>query len=123
MKKEGEEMAKKEAKEKKRIVIGNKEYAMPKMDVDSYMHYLEVRDGIMETENKSGLYTRKQFSDMMECICEVYGNQFTVEELKDRDTGLSVGGIVMEFASIDVAIADEVNAKVRNMQENFTNGK
>lgn len=116
-------MAKKEAREKKRIIIGNKEYAMPKMDVDSYMHYLEVRDSIMETENKSGLYTRKQFGDMMECICEMYGNQFTVEELKDRDTGLSVGGIVMEFASIDVAIADEVDAKVTKMKGNFTNGK
>ncbi len=116
-------MAKKEAMGKKKIIIGNKEYTMPKTDVDAYMHYLEIRDSIMETENKRGLYTRKQFTDMMECICEMYGNQFTVEELKDGENGLSVGGIVMEFAAIDVNIANEVNAKVEKMQENFTTGK
>lgn len=116
-------MAKKAAKEKKKLIINHKEYTMPKADVDAYMHYLEVRDGIMDTENKSGLYTRKQFSDMMECICEMYGNQFTVDELKDKETGLSVGGIVMEFAAIDASIADEVNAKVETIQGNFTNGK
>lgn len=64
-------MAKKAAKEKKKLIINHKEYTMPKADVDAYMHYLEVREGIMDTENKSGLYTRKQFSDMMECICEI----------------------------------------------------
>ena len=54
---------------------------------------------------------------------EMYGNQFTVDELKDKETGLSVGGIVMEFAAIDANIADEVNAKVETIQGNFTNGK
>lgn len=110
------------AKEKKKIIINNREYTMPKADVDTYMHYLEVRDGIMSTEKKSGLYTRQQFADMMDCICEMYGNQFTVEELKDRETGLGVSGIVMEFASIEIGIGEEVNARVENMKANFTNG-
>lgn len=42
---------------KRKLIINGKEYEMPKMDVDTYMEYLEVRDDIMGTEKKSGLYT------------------------------------------------------------------
>lgn len=114
---------KKAAKEKRKIIINRREYTMPKTDVDTYMHYLEVRDSIMNTEKGKGLYTRQQFVDMMECICEMYGNQFTMDELKDGETGLSVGGIVMEFAALDAGVADEVDAKIKNMKENFTDGE
>lgn len=107
---------------KKTIIINKKEYVMPEAAADAYMHYLEVRDGIMSTEKKSGLYTRQQFSDMMECICEMYGNQFTVEELMDRETGLTVSGIVMEFAAIEIGIGNEVNSRVEKFQENFQQG-
>ena len=96
---------------------------MPKASVDAYMHYLEVRDEIMNTEKKNGLYTFQQFKNMMECICEMYGNQFTVDELKDSETGLDVAGIVMEFAAIEVGIGENVNEKAEKFQENFTNGK
>ena len=75
---------------KRKLIINGKEYEMPKMDVDTYMEYLEVRDDIMGTEKKSGLYTAEQFRKMLDCICMVYGNQFTVDELKDKDTGLSL---------------------------------
>lgn len=108
---------------KKTIIINHKEYVMPKASVDAYMHYLEVRDEIMNTEKKNGLYTRKQFIDMMDCICEMYGNQFTVDELKDGETGLDVSGIVMEFAAIEIGIGESVNEKAEKFQENFTNGK
>ena len=43
---------------KRKLIINGKEYEMPKMDVDTYMEYLEVRDDIMGTEKKSGLYTQ-----------------------------------------------------------------
>lgn len=108
---------------KKTIIINHKEYVMPKASVDAYMHYLEVRDEIMNTEKKNGLYTFQQFKNMMECICEMYGNQFTVDELKDSETGLDVAGIVMEFAAIEVGIGENVNEKAEKFQKNFTNGK
>lgn len=104
------------------IVIGGKEYKMPKLDIDAYLDYLALRDEITATENKNGLYTRQQFVDMMDCIVELYGNQFTVEQLKDKETGLTVGEIVMQFASVDLSIGDEVNTKVKTLQENFTSG-
>lgn len=109
--------------EKKTITLNNKKYAMPKLDVDTYMDYLELRDDIMNTENKTGLYTRQQFGNIMNCICKVYGNQFTVEELKAKEGGLSVSDIVMEFAMIESGINGEVERKTEKLKKNFQNGK
>lgn len=108
---------------KRKLIINGKEYEMPKMDVDTYMEYLEVRDDIMGTEKKSGLYTAEQFRKMLDCICMVYGNQFTVDELKDKETGLGVAAIIMEFALIEESLGDEVNGKVEKLKKNFTSGK
>lgn len=52
-----------------------------------------------------------------------YGNQFTVDELKDKETGLGVAAIIMEFALIEESLGDEVNGKVEKLQKNFTSGK
>lgn len=113
------------AKTKKHsVIVGGKEYQLPKkLDTDAYVHYLEVRDDIMGTEKKSGLYTAKQFKDMMQCIVELYDGQFTIEELKDRDTGLGVDGIIMEFAAVEIGVGEAVNEKSEKFQANFTNGK
>lgn len=118
-------MAAAKAKTKKHsIIIGGKEYFLPKnLDADAYLHFLEVRDEIMNTEKKSGLYTAQQFKDMMDCIVELYENQFTVEELKDKETGLGVSGIIMEFAAIEIGVGESVNEKVESFQSNFTSGK
>lgn len=108
---------------KRKIIVNHKEYEMPKIGVKTYRNYLAVRDQIMGTEKKQGLYTADQFDAMLECICEVYGNQFTVDELIDDETGLSVGAIVTEFATLDVVVGEEINAKVEKVKENFQNGK
>lgn len=108
---------------KRKIIVNHKEYEMPKMGVKRYKNYLAVRDQVMETEGKMGLYTAEQFDAIIDCICELYGNQFTPDDLIDDDGGLSVSEIIMEFATIDAQIGAEVNAKVEKMSENFTNGK
>ena len=94
------------AKTKKRsIIIGNKEYTMPqKMSTMAYLRYLEVRDSIMDTEAKQALYTRQQFMDMMDVIVEMYGNQFTTDDMLDAETGMTPDSIVMEFALMDVSV-------------------
>ena len=96
------------AKTKKRsIIIGNKEYTMPqKMSTMAYLRYLEVRDSIMDTEAKRALYTRQQFMDMMDVIVEMYGNQFTTDDMLDAETGMTPDSIVMEFALMDVSVGD-----------------
>ena len=100
---------------KREIILRGKKYTMPKLDVDTYMDFLEVRDDIMNTENKNGLYTRAQFVKMMETIVKVYGDQFTVEDLKDKEGGL--------FSAIELGIMGEVDAQVKKIEENFTSGK
>lgn len=109
------------AKTKKRqIIINGKEYTMPqKMSTLTYMHYIKLRDGIMDTEAKQRLYTYDQFVEMMDVITEMYGNQFTRDELIEN---LSPEDIVMEFALMDVSVAQKVDNKVEDFKENFTSG-
>lgn len=108
---------------KRTITIGGTEYAMPKVAPDVYMDYLEARESIFASEEKHKMYTKAQFVQMMETICALYGNQFTVEQLKDAETGLSVSEIIMEFAMIEAIVGGEVDKKIEKMKENFPEGK
>ena len=103
------------------LTIGGRVVELPELDdVAAYMHYLEVRDSIMDTENKSGLYTAKQFRDMIDCLVELYGNQFTAEEVMAKDGGLTVSEIVFAFSSVEVGVAKAISGRVEAAQENFT---
>lgn len=114
---------KKQQPQGRTLTINGKKYVQPKASIPAYMHYLEVRDSVMDTEGKRGLYTAKQFGEIMDCIVEMYGNQFTVAEMSDGETGLSVDQIIFEFAAIEVGIGESVNQNVEQMQENFMQGK
>lgn len=113
------------AKARKRsIVIGGKEYTMPqKMSTMAYLNYLEVRDSVMDTESKRALYTKQQFIDMMNVIVEMYGNQFTADDMLDEESGLTPDAIIMEFALMDVSVGKNVDEKVEKFKANFTSGK
>ena len=104
---------------KRKIIVNNKEYAMPRMDVDTYMEYLEL------SENTDGKprYTRTDIEAMILFIVKAYGDQFTAEELKDKDTGIDAAGIVLEFQLIDARIAEEMEKRMEKMEKNFQNGK
>lgn len=60
---------------------------------------------------------------MMLFICKAYGNQFTVDELKDAENGLDAAGIVIEFNMIEMGIAEEMNKRMDKMMKNFQSGK
>lgn len=112
------------ATKKRSIIIGGKEYQMPqKMSTMAYLHYLEVRDEVMDTEAKQKLYTRKQFIDMMDVIVEMYGNQFTQDDMLDVENGMTPEAIIMEFALMDVSVGERVDKRVEKFKENFTDGK
>lgn len=108
---------------KRSIEIGGNVYEMPeKMSTMAYLHYLEVRDSIMDTEAKQRLYTRQQFLDMMDVIIELYGNQFTKDDMLDEEGGMTPDDIVMEFAMMDASVGQQVDRKVEVFKENFTDG-
>ena len=98
---------------KRSIIIGKKEYLMPqKMSTMTYLHYLEVRDAVMDTEDKKALYTRQQFLDIMDVIIEMYGNQFTRDDMLDAETGLAPDAIIMEFATMDITVSQRTDKRI-----------
>ena len=101
------------------IVVNLKEYAIPKIDVDTYMEYLELSEQIDGKKR----YTKTDIEAMVMFIVKVYGDQFTVEELKDRETGLDAAGIILEFQFIDMGIAEEMTKRMEKIGKNFQNGK
>ena len=104
---------------KGKIIVNQKEYTMPKMDVDTYMEYLEL------TENIDGKtrYTRMDIEAMLLFIVKAYGEQFTVEELKNKNTGIDAAGIVLEFQFIEMGVAQEMEKRIKNMEKNFQSCK
>ena len=58
---------------KRKIILNNKEYTMPKMSVDTYMEYLELSEKI----DGKPRYTKQDIEAMMLFTCKAYGNQFT----------------------------------------------
>lgn len=109
----------------RKIIVNNKEFKMGKMSADTYMEYLELSEAIdtASGERASKRYSREEIEAMMLFICKAYGDQFTVEELKDKENGLDAVGIILEFNMIDMGIADEMNNRMEKMMKNFQSGK
>ncbi len=104
---------------KRKIIISNKEFTMPKMSIDTYTEYLELAEQFDEKRR----YTPQDIEAMGLFICKAYGDQFTVEELKNPETGLDAAGLILEFQFIDMGIADELTKRMEKIEKNFQNGK
>lgn len=103
----------------RKIIVNNKEFTMPKMSIDTYMEYLELAEQV----DGKPRYTRQDVEAMMLFVCKAYDNQFTVDELKNPETGIDAAGIVIEFQFIDMGVAEELTKRMEKMQKNFQNGK
>lgn len=104
---------------KQKIIINSKEHTMPKMSIDTYMEYLDLREKIDEKAR----YTREDIEAMRLFVCKAYGDQFTVEDLSNPDTGLDAAGLILEFQFIDVSVANELTRKMEKIEKNFQSGK
>ena len=98
---------------KRKIIVNNKEFTMQKMSIDTYTEYLELAEVI----------DAKQRYSKQDIICKAYGDQFTVEDLKNPQTGLDAAGLILEFQFIDMGIADELTKRMEKIEKNFQNGK
>ena len=103
----------------RKIIISNTEYTMPKMSIDDYMEYLDLSEKI----DGHSRYTREDIEAMVMFVCKAYGDQFTAEELKDREKGLDAAGIILEFQFIDVGIGEELTKRMEKIEKNFQSGK
>ena len=103
----------------RKIIVNHKEFKMEKMSADTYMEYLELAE-VIDAKQR---YSKQDIEAMGFFICKAYGDQFTVEELKNLETGLDVAGLILEFQFIDMGIADELTKRMENIEKNFRNGK
>ena len=103
----------------RKVIVNKKEYAMPKMSIDTYMDYLELSE---QVDGKKR-YTKQDIEAMVLFVCKAYGDQFTDKELKDVENGLDAAGIIMEFQFIDVGVGEELARRMEKIQKNFQNGK
>ena len=101
-----------------RITINHKAYTMTKVRADDYMDYLDASETINGSTNAG--YKREHIQLMCEWIVRLYDNQFTIEELKDREKGLSADEIITEFMMVDMDIAGKIQKKMEDIQKNFT---
>lgn len=104
---------------KRKIIISNKEFTMPKMSIDTYTEYLDIAEQI-DTRPR---YTKQDIEIMAMFVCKAYGDQFTVEELKNPETGLDAAGLILEFQFIDMGIADDLTKRMEKIEKNFQSGK
>ena len=104
---------------KRKIIIGNEEFTMPKMSIDTYEEYLEL----VEELEKHPRYTKQDVEAMGLFICKAYGDQFTAEELRDPETGIDAAGLILEFQFIDVEIGNELARRMEKIEKNFQSGK
>ena len=51
---------------------------------------------------------------MMDVIVEMYGNQFTTDDMLDAETGMTPDSIVMEFALMDVSVGEKVDKRTED---------
>lgn len=103
----------------RKIIISNKEFTMPKMSIDTYTEYLDI----VEQTDTHPRYTRQDIEIMTLFICKAYGDQFTVEELKNPETGLDAAGLILEFQLIDAGIGEELTKRMEKIEKNFQSGK
>lgn len=106
---------------KHEIIIAGKKYTMPKISADDYMDYLDASEKINGTMTEG--YKREHIQLMCEWIVKLYGNQFTVEEVKDVEIGLSADEIITEFMMVDIDIAEKIQKKMEKIRENFSDTK
>ena len=80
---------------KRKIIVNNKEFTMPKMSIDTYTEYLELAE-VIDAKQR---YSKQDIEAMGLFICKAYGDQFTV------------------------GIADELTKRMENIEKNFQSGK
>jgi TATA-binding protein-associated factor Taf7 len=98
-----------------KITVNNKEYTMPKMDLDTYMEYLELEEQ-MDAKSR---YTKTDIQAMLLFVTKAYGNQFTVDELKDPETGVDAAGLILAFQFIDAGVGNEIEKRMKKIEKNF----
>lgn len=104
----------------RKIVVNEHQYTMPKI---STLDYLDLLDIEKKLEEVNGSYSRDDFMLMVKAIVLMYGNQFTEDDVLNRENGLSPDSVIVEFSMLQAEVMDRVDKRVEKIRENFTSGK
>lgn len=105
---------------KRKLIVNGKEFTMPRMSIDTYEEYVELAE-VIDSKQR---YSKQDIEAMGLFVCKAYGDQFTIEELKNQEAGgLDAAGLILEFQLIDAGIADELTKRMEKIEKNFQNGK
>lgn len=80
-------------------------------------------EGVLKKSWDGVVYMCKDPIDACKFVCKAYGDQFTVEELKNPETGLDAAGLILEFQFIDAGIGEELTKRMEKIEKNFQSGK
>lgn len=105
------------------MILGRKEYKLPKVSITDFADYTDIREGIGQSSGGNNSYTRQDIELMTKTLTKIYGYQFTEEEILDVESGLDIEGLFIEFMGIDVTIMSRVGNRMEKAIENFRNGK
>ena len=112
---------KKAAPPRRHIVLHGKEYTMPDhVAAQAHLAYMDAQDDLAAVEAAGGAYRRAQYDLMARTLCEVWGNQFTVEDVYAPGDGLTLADLVAEFTAVEITIARDVEYKLGEITANFT---
>ena len=92
------------------------------MRLISFVIYTDYLD-LSEVVDAKQRYSKQDIEAMGLFICKAYGDQFTIEELKNPETGLDAAGLNLDFQFIDMGIADDLTKRMEKIEKNFQSGK
>lgn len=72
---------------------------------------LEIQD-VMEEADKAGVFTQEHYDLMCEFMCDLFGNQFTVDELLD---GMDLEDIYPTFNKLGEEVGKKTMKKMENL--------
>ena len=99
------------------LTVCGQTYELPRVSTEQYLKYLDVREPIA----KKDLYTRADFYNMADSLVELYGNQFTRDQLLGPD-GVTPGEVIVQFSVIESVLMKQVNTSIGALKANFRNG-
>lgn len=87
------------------------EFSTKRMRGRALKRMLEIQD-VMEQADKAGVFTQEHYELMCEFICELFGDQFTVDELLD---GMDLEDIYPTFNKLGEEVGKKTMKKMENL--------
>lgn len=100
-----------------KITVDGVTYELPQVSTAAYLEYLDVREPIAAKE----MYTRSDFYAMADCLCKLYGDKFTRDDLLGEN-GVAPGEVIVQFSAVESVLMKQVNHSIEDLKKNFTNG-